>query len=157
MLAHQEPLGQHADRQAGAGRARLDDQQRLMLLRSQAGLGGGLFAESEEFAQGITEIGQRYVIHPSVLQHRSFPFRFLYRRTTQIFSTPTWQTTMTQSPTPARANEPGDFTADRRVLFLMALAVIVGSAAVVTAWILLKLIALCTDLAYFGRFTTEPL
>jgi len=54
-------------------------------------------------------------------------------------------------------HEPGDFTADRRVLFLMALAIIVGSAAVGTAWILLKLIALCTDLAYFGRFTTEPL
>ena len=64
---------------------------------------------------------------------------------------------MTEFPAPARAHRPGDFTADRRILLLMALAVPVGSAAVGTAWILLKLIALCTNLAYFHRFTSEPL
>ena len=63
---------------------------------------------------------------------------------------------MTDSSLP-RAQRPGDFTADRRILLLMGLAVVVGAGAVGTAWSLLKLIALCTDLAYYGRFSTEVL
>ncbi len=38
----------------------------------------------------------------------------------------------------------------------MALALLVGSAAVVTAWVLLRLIALCTDIAYHGSFSLLP-
>lgn len=52
---------------------------------------------------------------------------------------------------------PGDFTADARVLMLMAIAVVVGTAAVGTAWILLRLITLCTNIAYYGRFSLEAL
>lgn len=52
---------------------------------------------------------------------------------------------------------PGDFTADARVLLLMAIAVIVGTASVGTAWILLRLITLCTNIAYYGRFSLEAL
>lgn len=52
---------------------------------------------------------------------------------------------------------PGDFTADARVLMLMAIAVIVGTAAVGTAWVLLRLITLCTNIAYYGRFSLEAL
>jgi H+/Cl- antiporter ClcA len=51
----------------------------------------------------------------------------------------------------------GDFTTDRRVLMLMAVAVVVGSAAVGSAWILLRLITLCTNIAYYGRFSFESL
>ena len=51
----------------------------------------------------------------------------------------------------------GDFTTDRRVLLLMAIAVVVGSAVVGSAWILLKLIALCTNVAFYGRLTFAPL
>jgi H+/Cl- antiporter ClcA len=51
----------------------------------------------------------------------------------------------------------GDFTTDRRVLLLMAIAVVVGSLATGTAWLLLKLITLCTNLAYYGRLSLEAL
>ena len=52
---------------------------------------------------------------------------------------------------------PGDFTADARVLMLMAIAVLVGTAAVGTAWVLLRLITLCTNIAYYGHFSLEAL
>ncbi|MGE8612933.1 MAG: chloride channel protein, partial [Achromobacter veterisilvae] len=47
----------------------------------------------------------------------------------------------------------GDFTTDKRVVLLMGLAVPVGLASVVAAWVLLRLIALCTNLAYHGQFS----
>lgn len=47
----------------------------------------------------------------------------------------------------------GDFTTDRRVVLLMALAIPVGLASVAAAWMLLRLIALCTNLAYHGLFS----
>lgn len=45
----------------------------------------------------------------------------------------------------------GDFTADRRVLMLMAMALVVGAGGVFAAWALTRLIALCSNLAYLGR------
>jgi len=51
----------------------------------------------------------------------------------------------------------GDFTTDRRVLLLMLMAVLVGLAGVGAAWLLLRLITLCTNLAYFGRLSVEDL
>lgn len=58
------------------------------------------------------------------------------------------------APTPApTATRLGDFTTDRRVVLLMALAVPVGLASVAAAWALLRLISLCTNLAYHGRFS----
>jgi H+/Cl- antiporter ClcA len=57
----------------------------------------------------------------------------------------------------SRAPKPGDFTTDTRVLLLMGIAVMVGTSAVAASWVLLKLISLCTNIAYYGRFTTEPL
>ena len=42
----------------------------------------------------------------------------------------------------------GDFTADARVLVLMAMALVVGAGGVAAAWILTRLIALCANLAY---------
>jgi len=50
-----------------------------------------------------------------------------------------------------------DFTTDTRVLVLTAMALAVGTSGAGAAWVLLKLIALFTNLAYFGRLTTEPL
>ena len=47
----------------------------------------------------------------------------------------------------------GDFTTDKRVVLLMALAIPVGLASVAAAWTLLRLIALCTNLAYHGQFS----
>jgi CIC family chloride channel protein len=51
---------------------------------------------------------------------------------------------------PARA-ELGDFTADRRMLILAGMAVVVGLGGCLGAWTLLKLIALTTNLVWLGR------
>ncbi|MCJ2140563.1 chloride channel protein [Methylobacterium sp. E-066] len=48
----------------------------------------------------------------------------------------------------------GDFSADRRVLMLAGLAVITGTAASGTAWILLALIGLVTNAVWYGHFDT---
>lgn len=63
---------------------------------------------------------------------------------------------MSSARTPG-ASRLGDFTTDRRVLLLMLMAVLVGLAGVGAAWLLLRLITLCTNLAYFGRLSLEDL
>jgi H+/Cl- antiporter ClcA len=42
-----------------------------------------------------------------------------------------------------------DFSADRRMLLLCAMALVTGTFGAMAAWALVKLIALCTNLAYF--------
>jgi len=49
-----------------------------------------------------------------------------------------------------------DFSADRRLLILAAMALLVGSAGAGAAWVLTRLIALCTNLAYYGRLSAAP-
>ncbi len=49
----------------------------------------------------------------------------------------------------------GDFTAGTRLLFISALALIVGAACAVVAWVLLRLIFFFTTLFYSGRFSFE--
>ncbi|MGH7100299.1 MAG: hypothetical protein ACREE4_22000, partial [Stellaceae bacterium] len=51
----------------------------------------------------------------------------------------------------------GDFTTRPRVLVISAIAIIVGTAGVISGIILLRLIYLITNLAYFGRVAfTSP-
>src|SRR5262249_3071332 len=57
----------------------------------------------------------------------------------------------------SRPAKPGDFTTEPRVLLLMAIAVVVGTGAIGAAWLLLKLITVATNLAYYGRLTADPL
>ncbi len=47
-----------------------------------------------------------------------------------------------------------DFSADRRLVILVAMAPVVGTAGAGAAWVLSRLIELVTNLAYFGRFDT---
>lgn len=47
-----------------------------------------------------------------------------------------------------------DFTANRRLLILAALALVVGSGGAGAAWVLPRLINLATNLAYFGVLST---
>ncbi len=47
----------------------------------------------------------------------------------------------------------GDFTTSPRVLLISAIAIGVGSAGVLSGIVLLNLIRLCTNLAYFGRLS----
>lgn len=56
---------------------------------------------------------------------------------------------------PRHRPELGDFTADWRVLVLIGMAFVVGSAGAGAAWLLLKLIALATNVIWFGRFGVE--
>ena len=53
-------------------------------------------------------------------------------------------------------HQPGDFTADRRVLVLIGVALIVGSLGTGAAWVLLKLIALTTNLVWLEHFGFGP-
>jgi chloride channel protein, CIC family len=55
-----------------------------------------------------------------------------------------------------RIEAPGDFTLDKRVLLLAAMALVVGSGGVASAWLLLHLIAVCTNLAYFHELSAAP-
>jgi len=49
----------------------------------------------------------------------------------------------------------GDFSADPRVLVLVAMALVVGCGGAGAAWFLVKLIALTTNIAWFGRFSFD--
>lgn len=49
-----------------------------------------------------------------------------------------------------------DFSADRRMLILASMAIVVGTGGAAAAWALLRLINLVTHLAYFGRISTDP-
>jgi len=50
----------------------------------------------------------------------------------------------------------GDFTADRRILLLTAMALVVGVGGALGAWVLLKLIALTSNLVWRGQIDTRP-
>ena len=56
---------------------------------------------------------------------------------------------------PTQAHPLADFKADRRVLMLAAMAVIVGSGGAGSAWVLIKLINLVTNLVWFGRLDAD--
>ncbi|CEG10237.1 H(+)/Cl(-) exchange transporter ClcA [Afipia felis] len=51
----------------------------------------------------------------------------------------------------------GDFTADKRVLVLVAMALLVGSGGAASAWVLLHMIALVTNLVWLQTFSTANL
>jgi H+/Cl- antiporter ClcA/CBS domain-containing protein len=51
----------------------------------------------------------------------------------------------------------GDFTTDRRVLVLTAMAILVGAGGTVTAWILLRMIALVSNLVWLQTFSVHTL
>jgi H+/Cl- antiporter ClcA len=55
---------------------------------------------------------------------------------------------------PPKRRRLADFNADRRLLMLAGMAAIVGTGGAFAALVLVKLIALCSNLAWFGRFDT---
>ncbi|KPH07565.1 CBS domain-containing protein (plasmid) [Rhizobium acidisoli] len=52
--------------------------------------------------------------------------------------------------------EAGDFTTDKRVLLLVGMSVIVGTAGAFAAWCLVSLIALVTNVIWFGQIGIQP-
>jgi H+/Cl- antiporter ClcA len=55
----------------------------------------------------------------------------------------------------AAAPKLADHSADKRMLLLAAMALVVGAGGAIGAWVLLKLIALATNIFWFGRFSTD--
>ncbi len=49
----------------------------------------------------------------------------------------------------------GDFKADRRLLMLAGMALVIGTGGACAAWVLIKLIALVTNLVWFARLDTR--
>src|ERR1700761_7578360 len=47
-----------------------------------------------------------------------------------------------------------DFSADPRLMLLIGMALVVGTAGAGAAWLLLRLINFFTNLAYYGRLST---
>ncbi|ABQ69505.1 CBS domain containing protein [Rhizorhabdus wittichii RW1] len=63
------------------------------------------------------------------------------------------------SLTPQRAVEGhqlADHSVDRRMIMLALMAVVVGSGGAFGAWVLVKLIAIATNLFWFGRLSADP-
>ena len=50
----------------------------------------------------------------------------------------------------------GDHSADYRMLGLASAALVVGTGGALGAWLLLKSIAIATNIFWFGRFSTAP-
>jgi CIC family chloride channel protein len=59
--------------------------------------------------------------------------------------------TVIDGPGPAPRRSLADFTADRRLLMLAGMALIIGTASAGAAWVLVKLIALVTNVIWFGQ------
>ena len=51
----------------------------------------------------------------------------------------------------------GDFTTDRRVLMLIAMAIVVGTGGAASAWLLLRAIAFVTNLVWFQILSTQTI
>jgi chloride channel protein, CIC family len=59
------------------------------------------------------------------------------------------------APASPRFHSLGDFTADRRILRLIAMALLIGAGGALGAFVLLRLIALTSNLVWFGRISTH--
>src|SRR5678815_1940035 len=55
--------------------------------------------------------------------------------------------------TPAHPRRLADYTADYRMLILAAMAIVAGTGGAFSAWALLKLIALATNVFWYGNFS----
>src|SRR6185312_3866372 len=83
----------------------------------------------------------------------------LYRSTMQSRNPFSMKSVSPSAITSSTANEEhdalSDFTTDRRVLLLSALAIPIGAIAAVVAKVLIWLIAVITNAVFFFRFSTE--
>ncbi|MBB4566405.1 chloride channel protein [Rhizobium leucaenae] len=57
----------------------------------------------------------------------------------------------------ASRKDNGDFTTDKRVLVLAAMALVVGTGGALSAWVLINLIALVTNVVWLFKISVEPL
>src|SRR5579864_7747101 len=57
---------------------------------------------------------------------------------------------------PASEDRLSDFSTNRRVLLLSAMAVVIGAISSLVAWVLLWLIAAITNFSFYQRFSGMP-
>ncbi|MDQ2879129.1 MAG: chloride channel protein, partial [Pseudomonadota bacterium] len=63
------------------------------------------------------------------------------------------------SPNTTRVPQPrklADHSADRRMIMLVVAASLIGTGAAFGAWLLIRLIAVATNLFWFGRLSAAP-
>ena len=60
------------------------------------------------------------------------------------------------TPRPAEAHRLADHSADWRMIMLAAMAIVVGTGGALGAWLLVRLIALATNLFWYGRLSADP-
>ena len=138
--------------------SRTNGQQRLMLLRGQTAFSGLAPAEGEELTERMAKIGQRRIIRIGQLPYRHIVVRPLINIVMRyICAIPLSSgTLMTARTISAKSRKLADHSADRRMLVLTAAAAVVGTGGAFGAWLLLKLIALATNIFWFGRFSWAP-
>ena len=167
VMADREPVGEIAHGRCVLAVETLDGKKGLVLLRGQARLARRGLAERQELAELAAELGQEAVIR------RREPLRDCLSRQTGPSFLPHCFISQCDIRVPAvlngctlyvrripktfvqRKDTLRDFTADRRLLVLTAMAVVIGTLGAASAWVLLKLIALFTNLAYLGRLSTD--
>src|SRR6476469_4610634 len=59
------------------------------------------------------------------------------------------------TPRHARAHRLADHSADWRMIMLAAMAVVVGTGGALGAWVLVRMIALATNLFWYGRLSFD--
>jgi H+/Cl- antiporter ClcA len=79
-----------------------------------------------------------------------------YRNTTYCAPQTRLAACMNASATISKSRKLADHSADRRMLWLAAAALAVGTGSALGAWILLKAIAVATNLFWFGRLSAAP-
>ncbi|WP_126176556.1 chloride channel protein [Tsuneonella rigui] len=60
------------------------------------------------------------------------------------------------TPRPAEAHRLADHSADWRMLMLAGMALVVGTGGALGAWLLVRMIALSTNLFWYGRLSADP-
>lgn len=160
MRTQQQSRGQFAHQHFGARRG-ADGEQRLMLLRGQPRRARRTFAEMQELSQLEAKVCEHFevVIHRPVISHvnpiarknqacynsgHDIPANHNSRVRVLMAKAPSAGVSFVHPPRLAYHK------ADRRMLLLATMAIVVGAGAAAAAWLLLHLIAIVVNLAWFG-------
>lgn len=155
-----KPLGNNTDSHLG-GRRRADCKQGLMLLGRETDICRIRLAEGLETAQRMAKVGQRSVIligQRNAIRHAttSHPLKYIVLRYSGSL-TPYQRRFMTSAAKAiSETHRLADHSANWRMLMLAAMALVVGTGGAFGAWILIRLIAIATNLFWFGRLSAQP-
>lgn len=160
MRLEDKPLGNNTDSHLG-GRRRADCKQGLMLLGRETDICRICLAEGLETAQRMAKVGQRSVIligQRNAIRHAtpSHPLKYIALRYNGSL-TPYQRRFMTSAAKAiSETHRLADHSANWRMLMLAAMALVVGTGGAFGAWILIRLIAIATNLFWFGRLSAQP-